>query len=182
MIIKNKQKEKQMTRTQWFCEQLSNSMTGFVWAVECISTEHWHSLPPRPSWLGQWNLAHHVFHMQYQERYVVQASIKDLLRLPLAIGERPGEEGAWQQEQRSVEELLQQFQTFRHQTIELISTLSEDEWEKPREEAFWNKPLTIQWTVTKAWQHTLEHTHDVLRLHLFWDAAAYLDAHPEEIH
>ena len=72
------------------------------------------------------------------------------------------EVGAWQQEQRSVEELLQQFQTFRHQTIELISTLSEDEWEKPREEAFWNKPLTIQWTVTKAWQHTLEHTHDVL--------------------
>lgn len=80
-----------MTRTQWFCEQLSNSMTGFVWAVECISTEHWHSFPPRPSWLGQW-------------------------------------------------------------------------------------------TVTKAWQHTLEHTHDVLRLHLFWDAAAYLDAYPEEIH
>lgn len=174
MIIKNK--EKKMSHTQWFREQLSNSMAGFVWAAEHIPTEYWYSIPPRPDWLGQWGFARHVFHMQYQERYVVQAGIKDMLHLPMAIGERPEEEGAWQQEQRTVQELLYHFQVFRQQTIELISTLSEDEWEKTREEAYWNKPLTLQWVITKAWQHTLEHTHDVLRLHLFWDAAAHLDA------
>ena len=182
MIIKNKQKEKQMTHIQWFCEQLQNSMTGFVWAVECLAPEHWQSSPPRPSWLGQWSLARHVFHLQYQERYVVQDSINDWLHLSLSIEERPAEEEAWQQEQRSVQELLQQFQTFRGQTAELISNLTEDEWEKPSEKAYWGQSLTMQWFMTKAWQHTLEHTHDVLRLHLFWDAAAYLDAHPEESH
>jgi hypothetical protein len=63
-----------MTPPQWFCEQLSNSMTGFVWAVECLAPEHWHSSPPRPNWFGQWSLARHVFHMQYQERYFLAAS------------------------------------------------------------------------------------------------------------
>jgi DinB family protein len=171
-----------MTHSQWFCEQLTNSMTGFGWAVECLAPEHWYSSPPRPNWLGQWSLARHVFHMQYQERYVVQVGIKDLLHLSPFTEERPKEEDAWQQEQRSVQELLQQFQTFRCQTSELISHLIEDEWEKPREKAYWNDPLTLQWIITKAWQHTLEHTHEVLRLHLFWAAATYLDAHPEEIH
>jgi DinB superfamily len=167
-----------MSRTQWFCEQLTHSMAGFVWTVEQIPAEHWHSLPPHPNWLGQWSLARHVFHLYYQERYVVQASLKNMLHLSSVVEERPEEESAWQQEQSSVQELLQHFQTFRQQTIELISNLSEEEWEKPYEEVFWHKP----WTVTKAWQHTLEHTHDVLRLQLFWDSAAYLDAHPEETH
>jgi hypothetical protein len=89
-------KGKKMTHLQWFHEQLSNSMAGFVWAVEHIPTERWLNLPPGPDWLGQWSLARHVFHLQYQEQYVVQPGIQSMLHLPITAGERPEEEKAWQ--------------------------------------------------------------------------------------
>ncbi len=168
-----------MTHAHWFCEQLSNSAASFAWAVEHTPQEHWHALPPKSYALGEWSLARHVFHLQYQERYVVHANLQSILSLSLDIGEHPEEQSAWQQEQRSVERLLQQFHTYRQSTIGLIEHISEDEWEKPREMTWWNKPLTLQWVVTKAWQHTLEHTHTLLRLQLFWDPATYRDAHPE---
>ncbi|MBM2847059.1 MAG: hypothetical protein HW418_1, partial [Anaerolineales bacterium] len=43
-------------------------------------------------------------------------------------------------------------------------------WEETRR-AVWG-PVTLRWVVTKTYQHTAEHTHDVLSLALYWDAVA----------
>ena len=169
-----------MEDSQLLREQLASSVQGFVWAVEHIPVERRYSAPPMPNWLGQWSLARHVFHMQYQEYYVVQAGLKEMLHLPPHPEERPEEESAWQQEQRPLEELLRQFQVLREQTGELIRTLSQEEWATPREATNWEIPMNIHWFIAKVWQHTLEHTHDALRLYLFWDAAVEMAANPEK--
>ena len=33
--------------------------------------------------------------------------------------------------------------------------------------------VALYWVVSKTFQHTAEHTHDLMRLVLFWDVAAY---------
>jgi hypothetical protein len=55
----------------------------------------------------------------------------------------------------------------RAQQIALLPDFSPSAWDETREMG-WG-PVTLLWVVTKTYQHTCEHTHDVLRLRLFWD-------------
>ena len=50
----------------------------------------------------------------------------------------------------------------------LPSQFDDQLWHEPRETEFWGT-VTLLWVVTKTYQHTSEHIHDVLRMALFWD-------------
>jgi len=67
-----------------------------------------------------------------------------------------------------IEEMLVQFEHIRHEEINLLSKFKEADWNFKRETTFWGN-VSLFWLVSKTYQHTLEHTHDVLRLTLFWD-------------
>lgn len=58
------------------------------------------------------------------------------------------------------------FQTLRGEQLALIQQFHEPIWSEERN-ALWG-PVTFQWVVTKTYQHTLEHTDEILRLYLWW--------------
>ena len=55
----------------------------------------------------------------------------------------------------------------REEQLALLGQLSTSAWEEPRE-CMWGL-VTLKWVVSKTFQHTAEHTHDVMMLVLFWD-------------
>jgi len=69
---------------------------------------------------------------------------------------------------QAVESLLAQFREIRAEQIALLLKFDDALWEETRR-AVWG-PVTLRWVVTKTYQHTAEHTHDVLSLALYWDA------------
>jgi len=62
----------------------------------------------------------------------------------------------------------------RAEQIALLPRFENTLWEE-RRGALWG-PVTLRWVVSKTYQHTCEHSHDVLRLALFWD----FYTHPQE--
>ncbi len=54
----------------------------------------------------------------------------------------------------------------RAEQIKLLAQFGSTAWEATRKAA-WGE-VTLRWLVTKTYQHTAEHTHDVLRMALFW--------------
>jgi len=82
------------------------------------------------------------------------------------------EQRAWQKQDQDVGSMLATFQQARNELITSLAAFTEEEWDAPREEEPWGT-ITLRWIITKAYQHTCEHTHDVLQLVLFWDFAAY---------
>ena len=64
-------------------------------------------------------------------------------------------------------ELLDQFCAVRRAQIALLSQVSEQAWHA-QQMTGWG-PIPLLWLVSKTYQHTNEHTSDVLRLALFWD-------------
>jgi hypothetical protein len=67
----------------------------------------------------------------------------------------------------SLADLLERFCAVREEQIALLGQLPVSAWEEPREYV-WG-PVTLKWVVSKTFQHTAEHTHDVMRLVLVWD-------------
>jgi hypothetical protein len=62
---------------------------------------------------------------------------------------------------------LAQFQDVRTEQIQLLPKFSHAAWDEIRETTWGFVPL--HWIVSKTYQHTCEHTHDILRMVLFWD-------------
>jgi hypothetical protein len=109
--------------------------------------------------------------MLYYEQKRALPFVRQCARLAPS-DELDDEEVVWQKQDQDVRSMLTAFQQARNELIALLATFTEEEWEAPREEEPWGN-ITLRWVVTKAYQHTCEHTHDVLRLVLFWDFAAY---------
>jgi hypothetical protein len=65
--------------------------------------------------------------------------------------------------------ILARFQKVRAEQIALLPQFSEAAWNERRDTPGVWGPVTLRWVVTKTYQHTAEHTHDVLRMALFWD-------------
>jgi len=63
--------------------------------------------------------------------------------------------------------MLIDFRSVRADQISLLPNFSDDIWNTTRE-AVWG-PVTLLWAVSKTYQHTAEHTNDVMRIGLFWD-------------
>ena len=158
-----------MNLSEWFRYQLQASGDGFVWAIEQLSEERWMLPPPRHP--EDWSAARHAFHMLYYDQHFSLVSMRQWLGEPRPSLDDLHEDDKWAaglgKDTRSI---LEQFRAIRAEQIELLSQFDDQRWHEPRETEFWGT-VTLQWVVTKTYQHTSEHIHDVLRMALFWDQA-----------
>ena len=158
-----------MDTTQWFREQLQASADGFVWGAEQVSDSRRYAQPPER--LGEWTVARHVFHMLYYEQTIALPSMRQWLGEPCPPTDDLDEDKAWEYIQsESLENLLLEFRKVRAEQIVLLEKFDESIWNTTRE-AVWGS-VTLLWVVSKTYQHTAEHTNDVMRIGLFWDMFA----------
>lgn len=151
--------------TQWFSTHLDTSAEGFLWAVDQVPAERRLATPPEG--LGEWNVARHVFHMLYYEQLIALPSMKIWLGEPFTLTDEEYDEDAAWGDGKELEPMLADFRAVRAEQLVLLPNFNEQIWEETRP-TIWGD-VTLKWVVTKTFQHTNEHTHDVLRLALFWD-------------
>lgn len=154
-----------MDLSSWFSYQLKACGEGFVWAVEQVPIERRDIAPPAV--FGEWSVARHIFHLLYYERTLALPHMHHWLDEPLPSFEGRDEQGAWQQESsKSIEQLLSEFQQIRADELALLPHLNEPLW-KQEGPCIWGN-VTMQWIVTKTYQHTADHTNTILQMALFW--------------
>lgn len=151
----------------FFYNQLQSSATGLVWAAHQVPSDRWLQAPPAQ--LGTWSAARHLFHMAFYEETIALPSMRQWLGDPLPELETVNEDAAWDETaDRGILVLTQRFHTVRQAQVELTIQLSESAWDHILQ-TLW-APFPLRWVVTKTLQHTAEHTNDILRMALFWDA------------
>ncbi len=150
----------------WFSEHLKSSAEEFMWAVEQVPAER-RTLAPPDAWLGEWSVARHVFHLLAYEEYIALPSMRVWLGDLFPSIDDLDEDTLWQENTLDLPQMLVKFREVRAAQIELLTILPDPAWQETRD-ALWG-PVTLRWVVTKTFQHTAEHIHNVLRLALFWD-------------
>jgi hypothetical protein len=159
-----------MLFSQWFHQQLQASTKGFLWAVEQIPQEH-QFLPPKPD---KWSVARLLYHMVCYDQLIGLPTLSQWVGGPSPLAGLTGsaEEDAAREETRwnngeghDVQAMLADFNTLRAEQFALIQHFPEQAWSEKRN-AIWG-PVTLQWVVTKTYQHTLEHTDEILRAYLW---------------
>jgi hypothetical protein len=148
-----------MNYSQWFHEQLQAGADGFVWSAGQIPTARLYEQPPKA--LGKWSAARHVFHMLYYEKTVALPSMEQWLGGIVPPYDDADEDRAWADNQKNMEALLNQFRGVRAEQIALLPKFDPAAWISTRE-ALWG-PVTLLWVVSKTFQHTAEHTNDVMQ-------------------
>lgn len=161
-----------MQLSQWFSQQLQTSTEGFLWAVEQIPQER-HALLPRPN---RWSVARIIYHMRCYDQFIGLPALRQWVGEPFSLGggftgdmeeDVAIEEAHWKDGKGyDVSTMITDFKTLRGEQLALIQQFHEPIWSEERK-ALWG-PVTLQWVVTKAYQHTLEHTDEILRLYLWW--------------
>lgn len=152
-----------MELSTWFDYQLRSTLDGFMWSVRQLPAERFYNIPPVSLGLGEWSAAQHVFHMlQYEEGLVLPSMLQWLGGPPVTRRENQSEDLP------PIEATLAQFERIRHEEIALLTKFSQEIWESKQKTTFWGE-VSLAWLVSKTYQHTLEHTHDILSLNLFWD-------------
>lgn len=153
-----------MYLSDWFQHQLEASAEGFIWAVRQVPKDRQFVRPPLP--LGEWPAARHALHLLYYERHVALPSMRQWLGGTGPARPSLSEEAAWRGS-TDLDKLLENFREVRREQIELLARYDDSAWDEVRD-ALWG-PVALRWVVTKTYQHTAEHTHDVLSMALFWD-------------
>jgi hypothetical protein len=167
-----------MDLSSWFTNQLNAGAEGFIWAVEQVPPERREQAPPKL--LGEWNALRHVFHMLYYEQNAVVPSMKIWLDQSLTINEADYDEDASWSDGKDLQTMLTDFRRVRASQLELLPNFNDQLWHEARPTPFWGD-VTLLWLVSKTFQHTAEHTHDVMRMALFWDAyVRYEQEHKEK--
>jgi len=152
----------------WLQQQLQSSASALLWAVEQHPHENFY-VPPRPD---RWSVARSVFHMvTYEQRLALPSLLQwDGGSQPIVGGEQEEtvhEEQAWDGgSAHAMSALIADFNAVRTQQIEALSHLDEQGWHEGRDTVWGIRTLT--WVVTKTYQHTLEHTNEILRAYLWW--------------
>jgi hypothetical protein len=149
----------------WFQQQLQASADGFAWAIAQVPAERLNCRPPEG--LGEWSAARHLFHMLDYERQIALPVMQQWLGASEVVVNWDEEAGWCTSCGVAIEDLLDQFRAVRREQISLLSRFSEHAWHEPQMTG-WG-PIPLLWLVSKTYQHTNEHTSDVLRLALFWD-------------
>jgi len=159
-----------MDLAQWFRQQLQVSMDGFLWAVELIPQDRLYQEPRS----DRWSAARIVYHMVSYEQRLGLPSILQWTGGPLPVAssmleDEMKEDYLWGDGQgHEIQKMLADFKSIRPQQLEALSRLSEQSWNEERETVWGQKPL--KWVVTKTYQHTLEHTDELLKAYLFlWE-------------
>ncbi len=154
-----------MNLSDWFHDQLQAGADGLVWGAQQVPQARRNTAPPKP--LGEWTAARHIFHMVFYERYIALPSMQQWLGAARPV-EGVEEEAAWAAAGGDFETLLADFKQVRAEQVQLLAKFDEQAWQSTRE-TVWG-PVTLAWVVSKTYQHTAEHTSDILRLALFWDS------------
>lgn len=153
-----------MELSQWFDYQLRSTLDGFIWAVQQLPGERLSEIPPTP--LGEWSAIQHVFHMlDYEKRLALPTMYQWLGETPLSSSE---DEEHTEHGLPAIEEMLAEFRQVRAAEISLLPKFKPADWNLIQNTAVWGE-VSLYWLVCKTYQHTAEHTYDVLRLTLFWD-------------
>jgi len=153
-----------MELAQWFDYQLRSTLDGFTWAVHQLPKERLYT--PPPTQLGEWSAAQHVAHMlEYEDKFALP-TMSQWLGVPRAIPEE--NEKAANQKPPPIEEMLVQFERVREIEISMLPKFEPMAWDTIKRTTFWGD-ISLYWLVCKTYQHTVEHTHNILSLTLFWD-------------
>jgi|SRR5581483_3425409 len=155
-----------MDLSSWFTNQLNSTAEGFIWSVEQVPSERRLLAPPKP--LGEWSVARHVFHMLCYEQNAVVPNMQIWLGQPVTTGGANFNEDAAWGDGKDLETILADFRRVRAAQLEMLPNFSDQLWHETRETSRWGD-VTLLWLVSKTFQHTAEHTHDVMRIALFWD-------------
>lgn len=147
---------------------LRQSVEDFAWAVAQVPTaRHALASPRHPE---DWPTDRHIFHLLVYERHVALPSMRQWSDGAPALGEQdiPDEDALWADSatDRAVDALLAGLRTVRAEQLALLDRIPLGAWDEPRP-ALWGM-VTLRWVLTKTYQHTCEHTHDVLRMALWW--------------
>lgn len=183
-----------MELSQWFNTLLQTSADGLIWSVEQVPPEHRYSAPPRHP--DVWSVARQIFHMAYYEETLVlpnmrmwlpeTATLSRELRENIAQSnvqntlfeersdpqvQNRDEEKAWADEQNTgdnedVGKFIEHFRAARASQLVMLPYFDEQAWDTSRDATWGN--VTLRWIVTKTFQHTAEHTNDILKMALFW--------------
>ena len=153
-----------MELSNWFEYQLRSTLDGFIWAIQQLPQERHYVLPPTS--LGEWSVSQHLLHMLEYEQNLALPSMQQWLGAPPAV-RKEGDENE-KRNSPTIEEMLTQFEQVRQAEIALLSKFDDETWNSNRNTTFWGE-VSLFWLISKTYQHTLEHTHNILRLALFWD-------------
>ncbi len=157
-----------MDLSQWFRQQLQTSMEGILWAVEQIPHERLY-LAPLPD---RWPVARIIYHLACYEQKIALPSMLQWLGGSRPVVGTPEEnqmkeDRDWADGQgHEMQILLADFKAVRTQQLELLPQFNKQSWYEERDVIWGHLPL--KWVVTKTYQHTLEHTHEILRTYLWW--------------
>jgi len=154
-----------MELPQWFDYQLRSTLDGFIWAVQQVPKERLYTLPPTS--LGEWSAAQHVFHMLEHEEKFALPTMSQWLGVPAVIPEE-SENRIDQNPPPIIKEMIAQFERVREAQISMLPKFEPLAWDTVKRTTFWGD-VSLYWLVCKTYQHTLEHTHNILGLTLFWD-------------
>lgn len=154
-----------MDLSQWFHDQLQSSADGFGWGAQQVPYARRNVRPPEA--LGEWTAARHVFHMLFYEQNIALPTMLQWLDKPLPM-EGVAEDLAWGEGSDNIEPLLAEFVKVRDEQIKLLAKFDDQAWHSTRN-TIWGS-VSLLWVVSKTFQHTAEHTGDILGIALFWDS------------
>ncbi|HEY4383904.1 MAG TPA: DinB family protein [Ktedonobacteraceae bacterium] len=157
-----------MDARQKFQDRLQDSFDEFLWAVSLIPQDRFYRAP-RPN---RWSVARLVFHLTSYEEKIALPTMRQWCGEPkphAGSQEEDGqiEERLWNNgEGHEMPAMIERLKIVRAQEISLLNQLAEASLDEERE-AIWGT-LPLRWIVTKTYQHTLEHTDEILRSYLWW--------------
>ena len=154
-----------MDTTQWFHDQLLASADSFVWGSEQVPSARQNIIPP--DGLGEWTAARQVFHLGYYERTFALPHMRQWCGDARPPTSGLNEDAIWKENQANVERLVADFRKVRMEQVALLSKFNDNTWNTALE-TVWGT-VTLRWVVSKTYQHTMEHTSNILRIALFWD-------------
>jgi hypothetical protein len=151
-----------------FQERLQTSADEFLWAVSLVPQERLF-LAPRED---KWPVARLLFHLGLYEKTIALPTMRQWFggAKPI-VGTQEEDEArenqAWNEGQgHEITSLSEEFKAGRAEQIALLAKLT-DERLQERLSVLWGE-RSLQWVLTKTYQHTLEHTDEVLRSYLWW--------------
>jgi hypothetical protein len=157
-----------MSLSQWFHQQLQASADSFLWAVDQIQQERLY-LAPRAD---RWPVARLIYHLACYEQRIALPSMRQWSGGPKPVvgtqeGDGTQEDRNWNGGQgHEMSTLIADFRVVRSEQLALCSQFDEQSWHESRD-VIWGQ-RSLKWVVTKTYQHTLEHTDEVLRAYLWW--------------
>jgi hypothetical protein len=163
-----------MDEIGWLGDELGRTVVGFAWAVRQVPADRLELAPP--AGLGEWSALRHLFHMVWHEREFALPTMRLWLGGTPFTDDGLDEEADWQAQRTGVElgALLHAFAEGRDEQRAFLARLDPTAWTEERLIGPSGKPrpAPLSWVVAKTYQHTAEHTNDVLRIALFWDRFA----------